>query len=572
MSTSSGVSTSSSGGNPDAGVGDGGGTGADAGYQVDAGQGDGGAPAAPNVAAVFGYPYTSVAPFQLNTDAQTACEDETPNATSPTLPPRPAESTNCAGNPNLCGQSGAQSCSAEPAASTWLHRVTVDTDRFPNAVCNDGSPAVFEVRAGSGAGTDRWGIWFKGGGSCYSQHECAQRWCGNQAGDKYTAAVMSTDWNGDGLVDRPHCTNPEPGSMFDTMAGNPFSTVNSVLIWYCSSDTYGGQAADVLLEDTADDDATPRNFTMHYRGHEIVVAVVAMLKEGVTSDDGVVTLPSIDLATDVLVSGSSAGGVGALKNMDFVHQTLRNTNSTVNVKGLIDAAMPPSAEALDGYPVYFDGARDELATPGAVYSQVRIAYENADWTTGMAAAMNAFDDETCMAAHGVTDPATCSIPPALILAPDGPFIETELFLRMDLGDRVIGGPFLPCEDPITELGCYTPNHSRLSSSATGPGDWLDIYDGSDLNRTTLVDILADGRVVTGVFSPACGTHTGLTNNNYTQQTVTDFDESTGTFVGQPRTFAQTLVDWLVNGGPIRVIDASQSSPLAPSSVCNGDPG
>ncbi len=62
--------------------------------------------------------------------------------------------------------------------STDLQRFTVDTKRFPEAVCNDGSPAVFYIgRYTKDEDRNKWLIFLQGGGSCGNAQACAQRWC-----------------------------------------------------------------------------------------------------------------------------------------------------------------------------------------------------------------------------------------------------------------------------------------------------------------------------------------------------------------------------------------------------------
>lgn len=100
-------------------------------------------------------------------------------------------------------------------------------------------------------------------------------------------------------------------------------------------------------------------------------------------------------------------------------------------------------------------------------------------------------------------------------------------------------------------------------------------DGSAITRATILNVLATNPNVTGVFAPACNTHTGLTNDNFTLQTVQDFDEAQGTFVGPARTMSESLLLWL-SSGPVRIIDAGAGAGagdgVTPSSVCLGGPG
>src|SRR3990170_3449932 len=53
-----------------------------------------------------------------------------------------------------------------------LQKITVRDAARRQAVCNDGSPAVYYFRPGSGAGANRWVIFLVGGGFCFSVDSC----------------------------------------------------------------------------------------------------------------------------------------------------------------------------------------------------------------------------------------------------------------------------------------------------------------------------------------------------------------------------------------------------------------
>ena len=85
----------------------------------------------------------------------------------------------------------------------------------------------------------------------------------------------------------------------------------------------------------------------------------------------------------------------------------------------------------------------------------------------------------------------------------------------------------------------------LAYEDTDPSYWLDLVDGTDHNRATMIAIYEGDTSVTGIFSPACGTHTGYSNNNFTQQIVEDYDGAA--FSGDPMNFMQAVTEWLTNG-------------------------
>ena len=108
-----------------------------------------------------------------------------------------------------------------------LHRLTL---RDPNALCNDGSPAVLYIKpAQDPAHSSEWVFHLQGGGNCGGYEECRGRWCGE---DFYDAAKMSSQWNPDSIKGQ---------GVFSTSPDNSFSGANQVFLYYCSSDNLIGQ-------------------------------------------------------------------------------------------------------------------------------------------------------------------------------------------------------------------------------------------------------------------------------------------------------------------------------------------
>lgn len=381
---------------------------------------------------------------------------------------------------------------------------------------------------------------------------------------------MSTDWNGDGQIDQGYCKKPETGSSLDpTLEGNPFGNANVVRVWYCGSDNHQGRASVELEDLDGDVDGKPLNFSMHFKGRRIVEAALATLDAGVTSDDGVVTLPKLGELKMVVISGSSAGAKGALQNMDSIGDHVLAQAPDAVIRGVLDANLPASDTVYETAGVYIDAAFDEMATPGVNFAAWGQQNITDSLTDGWLLAANAFHDQSCvdavMAQDGVSGLHDCvTIPSLLLRETDG--LTTPTFVRMDLGDKVIGGMYKPCVNPLTEASCYATQHSFLSMQNENPSSWLTLDDATDHFRATAIQVFNAGGAVTGIFSPNCGTHTGFTNPNFSVQVASDY--SNGQF-GPPKTFMQTVSTWLETGVPVRVIDASDASADAPSSQCQG---
>jgi hypothetical protein len=78
----------------------------------------------------------------------------------------------------------------------------------------------------------RWVIHLQGGSGCTDEATCRARWCGDDG--FYTAALMSNDWNANGILDRP--SQAWVPGISANEPSNDFATWNHVYIPYCMSD------------------------------------------------------------------------------------------------------------------------------------------------------------------------------------------------------------------------------------------------------------------------------------------------------------------------------------------------
>ncbi len=90
------------------------------------------------------------------------------------------------------------------AGGVDLTRYTIDIRRFPEAVCNDGTPAVFYYGPFSGTESrNKWIIFLQGGGSCFDGRSCAERWCrinSNYGLDKMSTSLSKSSIRGAGFL------------------------------------------------------------------------------------------------------------------------------------------------------------------------------------------------------------------------------------------------------------------------------------------------------------------------------------------------------------------------------------
>lgn len=212
-------------------------------------------------------------------------------------------------------------------------------DAGPYALCNDGSAPVFYFRPGSGSDSEKWIIYFQGGGGCTDEVSCQAR--AVEKKNLTTASRMPATMNHEGLLSPLPSVNPD------------FHSYAHVYVHYCSSDFWAG-AAERRIGDA----------TWYFSGRAIVDAVIERL-----STQSIGGAPTLATATEVLVSGSSAGAIGAHNNLDRVAAMLPDAR----VRGLFDSGWIPNIEPFGPgiFPVlpygaealaFYNAAPDESCT------------------------------------------------------------------------------------------------------------------------------------------------------------------------------------------------------------------
>eukprot|EP00026_Physarum_polycephalum_P004876 Phypoly_transcript_04900.p1 GENE.Phypoly_transcript_04900~~Phypoly_transcript_04900.p1 ORF type:complete len:383 (+),score=41.65 Phypoly_transcript_04900:775-1923(+) len=187
------------------------------------------------------------------------------------------------------------------------------TDLNPDAVCNDGSPATYFFRPGSGSGAGIWTIYLEGGGFCQDIPSCQSRW-------QYTKHFMTSTLLPEILNDTTLSPDVNHwGINSGNATANPhFYNANQVYLWYCSSDVHAG-----------DIEASNATGGFHFRGKVIVQTLVEHLLTKQT--------PSMTEAKFILLTGFSAGGMGVLNNADFVGAMVSKAVPAATYKAYADS-------------------------------------------------------------------------------------------------------------------------------------------------------------------------------------------------------------------------------------------
>ncbi len=222
-----------------------------------------------------------------------------------------------------------QSSSGDPIPSAQMIKFNLS-----GAKCNDGSPAAYYFRPGTGKGAHRWVIWLQGGGGCGSsnhlnvnnekKYSCPLRSV-TGATNPTTALnqILTGQTNSNSLISSKNYLDVSDENSFQgILSKNPtenpdFYTYNHVAIPYCSSDLWS--ASGQFKKWT---DANPNN-KWHYQGRNIIQQTISDL----------MATKNLNSATHLIWSGESAGGMGAAQNAIEVKKMIQ---SNIDMVALID--------------------------------------------------------------------------------------------------------------------------------------------------------------------------------------------------------------------------------------------
>lgn len=191
------------------------------------------------------------------------------------------------------------------ASAAPLQKRTVLNAAARQAVCNDGSPAVYYFRPGTGSGVNNWVIFLAGGGLCYSVESCRER--SIRSPELMTSQNKPANFVGNGVLSDLRAQNPD---LFNA---------NHVAIPYCSSDLWSG-----------DREKSGTTGGFEFRGLKIVRAIVQDLKK-------IPGNPRLSSAKRILFAGTSAGGIGVMVQLDWLAAQF----PAAEVRGVNDAGWTP---------------------------------------------------------------------------------------------------------------------------------------------------------------------------------------------------------------------------------------
>lgn len=172
-----------------------------------------------------------------------------------------------------------------------LHLVSADKAGTSGGVCLDGSPPGYYYTPPALSST-KWVLYFKGGGWCWNEGNCA-RWAETPLGSSKHFEPTSTLAPFSGLMDSRESVNPS------------FCSFNRVLLWYCDGASFTGDASSPYVHPKTQQ-------TLWFRGRRVLEVLLDTLRER----------HGLALATEVLISGESSGGLAAYLHADRIHEYL----------------------------------------------------------------------------------------------------------------------------------------------------------------------------------------------------------------------------------------------------------
>ena len=251
-------------------------------------------------------------------------------------------------------------------AGTECSLLTWNLTNDPRALCNDFTRAGFFHRRGTGGGDgdQKWVVFLESGSLCYSSETCNRRYFQSYLRDRYSTDVRGENifgnfdtesaWAATGGAGQPltqvvnplmtslNCFRNETqffSSSEDHLAvegrdilssnckDNPtFCNHGHVLVPYCSSDLWlgsdtrlGNKTCECWDQDCFRYNPTSEDLQFTFRGQTIFQSVLQTLDR----------LYNLQTASEIVLVGSSAGGVGVLNSVKWVSQTFQNVTLKV---------------------------------------------------------------------------------------------------------------------------------------------------------------------------------------------------------------------------------------------------
>ncbi|KAJ7380375.1 hypothetical protein OS493_008827 [Desmophyllum pertusum] len=223
-------------------------------------------------------------------------------------------------------RSGECISSIERTSNTLEKKYVSNTE----AVCNDNSRATFYITSGLGS-SKKWIVFFESGGFCGSFEDCNKRYINKNSTVLMTSTMLPAKVTGRDLLSASKSENPT------------FSEHVHVLVPYCSSDLWLGSKSNPKEPFHFVNDSSVDNFS--FRGQTIFRSVFLDLLQRY----------NLSNAEEIVISGSSAGGIGVLNHADWVlNHIIKSRGLNTKLFSIVDS----------GWFINFQGSLHGRVRPG----------------------------------------------------------------------------------------------------------------------------------------------------------------------------------------------------------------
>ena len=315
------------------------------------------------------------------------------------------------------------------------------------ARCLDGSPSGYYYREGTTDDKDSFVIYLQGGGLCISAKECKSRARG-RLGSSTTWAPNHTDHS---------------NVLSSNATYNPFATWSHVFVPYGSGDVYVGTQRE------------KNGAGLYYAGHLTMEAIV----------DDLLNTTALGAAKRVLLSGGSAGGIGAFQNADWLGTKL--SPATVYKASPQGGAYFTNSD-VRLFPQYETRLLNVSFDAAAFMADYLVSF----YGGGLVGKTPPFLDQSCMAAMPLGKKHTC-----WSAAVHYPHISTPLFVAQNRFDQNQAGAV---------FGVNWWHYPKDNAShAAAEADYIRYFGrqtAAGIGRMVLESPKSDG-----LFMASCYTHT-----------------------------------------------------------------
>jgi len=191
-----------------------------------------------------------------------------------------------------------------------------DAVKSMGAMCLDGSPAAYYFRAATATeNSTKWLLFLQGGGWCYNENDCL----GRTETDRGSSKEMPSNLTIYGMLNDDPDDNPD------------FHSWNHVVFAYCDGASFTGYVEDPVIVDGK---------KLYFRGFRNLQAIMSDLLNN----------RGMKWATEVLLSGESAGGLAAYIHADQIGEML--PSSVKRYKAAPVSGVFLKHNNVNGEPVY----------------------------------------------------------------------------------------------------------------------------------------------------------------------------------------------------------------------------